>query len=182
MTHAATCVTGVLLVGGASARFGSPKALARIGERTFAELAWERLEWCDERLAFGKVADGLTLPFPLRDDGRDVRAPLAGLVAGLKAARCDLVVALPVDVPVITDGVLRSLASACVGHAAVPQTGPLPGAYRRSSLRVLAGRLHAGDLALRAAVDELDARIVAIDPNLLVNVNRLEDMPLVLPH
>jgi hypothetical protein len=34
---------------------------------------------------------------------------------------------------------------------------------------------------LRAAADELDARIVEIDPSLLVNVNRLEDMPLVLP-
>jgi molybdopterin-guanine dinucleotide biosynthesis protein A len=84
-------------------------------------------------------------------------------------------------VPAITDGVLRLLASACVGHAAVPQSGPLPGAYRRSSLPVLARRLHAGDLALCAAADELDTRIVQIDPSLLVNVNRLEDMPLVLP-
>lgn len=182
MGHPATCVTGVLLVGGASSRFGSPKALARIGEETFAERAWQRLAWCDERLAFGKVADGLPLPFPVHDDASDVRAPLAGLVAGLKAARCDLVVAVPVDVPAITDGVLRLLASACVEDAAVPQIGPLPGAYRRSSLPVLARRLHAGDLALRAAVDELDARIVEIDPNLLVNVNRLEDMLLVPPH
>ena len=54
-------VTGVLLVGGESRRFGSPKALARLGEKTFADIAWERLAWCDERLACGKLADGLPL-------------------------------------------------------------------------------------------------------------------------
>jgi molybdenum cofactor guanylyltransferase len=173
-------VTGVLLVGGASARFGSPKALARLGEKTLAERAWERLAWCDERLAFGKVADGLALPFPLHDDGSNVRAPLAGLVAGLSAARHDVVVALPVDMPSITDEALRSLASACAGEAAVPQTGPLPGAYRRSALDVLARRLSAGELALRAALDELDVRVVEIDPSVLANVNHLEDL-LLLP-
>ena len=61
-------VTGVLLVGGGSRRFGSPKALARIGEKTFADTAWERLAWCDERLACGKLVDGLALGFPVRDD------------------------------------------------------------------------------------------------------------------
>ncbi|HSP72671.1 MAG TPA: NTP transferase domain-containing protein, partial [Gaiellaceae bacterium] len=58
-------LTGVLLVGGASRRFGSPKALARIGGETLAERTWRVLgEACDERLAVGKAADGLPLPFP----------------------------------------------------------------------------------------------------------------------
>jgi molybdopterin-guanine dinucleotide biosynthesis protein A len=172
-----TGVTGVLLVGGASRRFGSPKALARHEGKTFAELAWERLAWCDERLAFGKVADGLELPFALHDDGTEIRAPLAGLVAGLRAARHQLVVALPVDLPLLTDSVLPTLGSACVGDAAVPQTGPLPGAYRRSALPVLERRLRDGDLALRAAVGELAATVVNVDPAALVNVNRPGDAP-----
>jgi molybdopterin-guanine dinucleotide biosynthesis protein A len=33
-------LTGVLLVGGASTRFGSPKALARLDGRTLAAIAW----------------------------------------------------------------------------------------------------------------------------------------------
>src|SRR5213592_996224 len=69
-------VTGVLLVGGASRRFGSPKALAWCGEKTFADIAWERLAWCDERLACGKLLDGLPLRFPVRNDDSPVRAPL----------------------------------------------------------------------------------------------------------
>lgn len=71
-------LTGVLLVGGASARFGAPKALARAGRETLAERGWRVLgEACDERLAVGKAGE-LELPFEIRDDGSDVRAPIAG--------------------------------------------------------------------------------------------------------
>jgi molybdopterin-guanine dinucleotide biosynthesis protein A len=170
-------VTGVLLVGGASRRFGSPKALARIGAKTFADVAWNRLAWCDERLACGKVLDALPLRFPVRDDDSPVRAPLAGVIAGLRAARFDVVVALPVDLPLITDEALQALASACSGDAAVPQTGPLPGAYRRSALPVLERRLRAGELALAAALEELETRAVEVDPSLLANINRPQDLP-----
>jgi molybdenum cofactor guanylyltransferase len=178
---AAACsegVTGVLLVGGASRRFGSPKALARIGEKTFADVAWERLAWCDERLACGKLVDRLPLRFPVRDDESRVRAPLAGVVAGLRAARFDVIVALPVDLPLVTDEALKALVSACDRDAAVPQTGPLPGAYRRSALPILERRLRTGELALAAALDELEKSVVGLDPSVLANVNHPEDLPL----
>ena len=169
-------MTGILLVGGGSRRFGSPKALARLDGQTLAEAAWDKLAWCDERLAFGKAGDRLALPFPVQDDVSAVRAPIAGLVAGLRAARHDVAVALPVDVPLITEDALRELCAACAGDAAVPQTGPLPGAYRRSALPVLERRLRAGELTLAAAVDELETRIVEIDGALLANLNRPEDL------
>jgi molybdopterin-guanine dinucleotide biosynthesis protein A len=170
-------VTGVLLVGGKSRRFGSPKALARLGEKTFADIAWERLAWCDERLACGKLVDSLPLRFPVRDDESPVRAPLAGVVAGLRAARFDVIVALPVDLPLVTDEALEALARACSGDASVPQTGPLPGAYRRSALPVLERRLRRGELALVAALDELETRVVELDPGVLANVNHPQDLP-----
>jgi molybdopterin-guanine dinucleotide biosynthesis protein A len=172
-------VTGVLLVGGESRRFGSPKALARLGGKTFADIGWERLAWCDERLACGKLVDGLPLRFSVRDDGSRVRAPLAGVVAGLRAARFDVIVALPVDLPLVTDQALQALASACSGDAAVPQTGPLPGAYHRSALPVLERRLRAGQLALFAALEELETRVVGLDPGALANVNHRQDLTLI---
>lgn len=169
-------LTGVLLVGGASRRFGSPKALARLGDETLAERAWRLLgEACDDRLAVGKAADALDLPFPVLDDGSDVRAPLAGMVAGLRAAATELCVLLPVDVPAMTAAGIHALAAACAA-AAVPPSGPLPGAYRRSALAVLERRLAHGELELRAAVAELDTRIVNLDPAVLVNVNTPDDL------
>lgn len=169
-------LSGILLVGGSSSRFGSPKALAELDGEALAERAWRLLgEVCDERIAVGKGRDGLELPFPLLDDGSEVRAPLAGLVAGLRAASNDVAVVVPVDCPLLDTASLRVLGSACRA-AAVPQTGPLPGAYARAALPVLERRLAAGTLRLRDAVAELDAAVVELDPALLANVNTRADL------
>jgi molybdopterin-guanine dinucleotide biosynthesis protein A len=169
-------LTGVLLVGGASTRFGSPKALAQFGGTTLADRAWRLLgEACDERIAVGKRADGLELPFDLLDDGTDVRAPIAGVVAGLRAARHELAVVIPVDVPLLTVAALHELAAAC-RDVAMPPSGPLPGAYRRTALPQLERALADDRLALRAAIADLDVTIVDLDAALLVNVNTPGDV------
>ena len=158
-------VTGVLLVGGASRRFGSPKALAQIDGETLAARAWRLLgEVCEERIAVGKTADALPLPFPVLDDGSPVRAPIAGVVAGLRAAGTDVCVFLPVDCPLLSAESLLRLANAA---PAVPPTGPLPGAYVRAALPQLERKLSSGDYSLR----DVDATIVELDPRELVNVN-----------
>jgi molybdopterin-guanine dinucleotide biosynthesis protein A len=157
-------LTGVLLVGGASVRFGSPKALAVLGGETLAERAWRVLgEACDERIAVGKQADGLGLPFALVDDGSDVRAPIAGVVAGLRAAAHDLCVVLPVDCPRVLPATLRVLGD----RTAVPQTGPLPGGYAKAMLPELERRLRAGELSLRG----VNRDVVQVDELELVDVD-----------
>jgi molybdopterin-guanine dinucleotide biosynthesis protein A len=169
-------LSGVLLIGGASRRFGSPKALARVGDTTLAARAWDLLGGvCAERIAVGKAEDRLALPFPVVDDGAAVRAPLAGVVAGLRAASHELCVVVPVDVPRLTAAALIELADACL-DAAVPQTGPLPAALQRRVLPALERRLAGGRLALHEALAELDTRVVHLDPELLVNVNTTGDL------
>jgi molybdopterin-guanine dinucleotide biosynthesis protein A len=168
--------TGVLLLGGMSRRFGSVKALAPLGEETLAERGWRALgDAFPHRLAVGKAADQLGFPFPLLDDGISVRAPIAGVVAGLREAPTDVSVFLPVDCPLVTAEALLELAEACA-DAAVPQTGPLPGAYAKSTLPVLEARLAAGEIALDEALTELDVRTVELDPDLLANVNTERDL------
>jgi molybdenum cofactor guanylyltransferase len=166
-------LTGVLLVGGASSRFGSPKPLARLRGRTLAEIGWETLAFCDERIAVGKVADGLELPFSVLDDGSEVRAAIAGVVAGLRAAVHEVAVVLPVDTPLVTPASLRALADAC-RDAAVPQTGPLPGAYRKTALPAL----ESGELSLRRAIAALDVAQLDLDPAELVNINTPDELEL----
>jgi molybdopterin-guanine dinucleotide biosynthesis protein A len=169
-------LTGVLLVGGASTRFGSPKALAQFDGETLADRAWRLLgDACDERIAVGKREDGLELPFDLLDDGTDVRAPIAGVVAGLRAAQHDVAVVIPVDMPLLTAAALHELAAAC-RDVAIPASGPLPGAYRRSALPELERALADDRLALRAAIADLDVAIVELDAALLVNVNTPDDV------
>jgi aminoglycoside 6-adenylyltransferase len=155
--------TGLLLVGGASERFGSPKALAPFRGEPLAERAWRILgETFEEVLAVGKGAV-LELPFPVLDDGSEERAPVFGLLAGLRAASHDVAVALPVDCPLVTPELLRSLAEV---HA-VPQTGPLPGVYSKADLPELEARVARGELSLRG----VNETVLEADEKLLLNVN-----------
>jgi molybdenum cofactor guanylyltransferase len=154
--------TGVLLVGGASTRFGSPKALARFGGGTLAERAWRTLgEVFDARIAVGK--GDLELPFPVVVEPAEPQAPIAGVITGLRAGATHDVVVLPVDCPLVTAALLRELAEA----RAVTQTGPLPGAYSRDDLPELERRLAAGDYSLRG----VNPRELEADERLLANVN-----------
>ena len=147
MTRSRLAATGVLLVGGASARFGSPKALALFRGETLAERGHRLLaEVCDEVVAVGKAGELGGLPFPVVDDGTAERAPIHGLIAGLRRATHDVVVALPVDMPLVTADAIRALGRA----GAVPGARvPLPGAYPRRLLGPLEARVAAGELSLR---------------------------------
>jgi molybdenum cofactor guanylyltransferase len=173
-----TQVTGVLLVGGGSSRFGSPKALALLDGEPLAVRAHRVLEDAFDRvIAVGKEGDALPLPFPVRDDGSDERAAIVGVAASLRLAETEACVVLPTDMPFVTAELLRTLADAIEGvDAAVVQTGPLPGAYRRSALSVLQRRIAAGELALRGALSELATRVVEANPELLRNVNTPADL------
>ncbi len=156
--------TGILLLGGASERFGSPKALALFRGETLAERGYRLLsEVCDEVIAVGKEADELDVPFPVLDDAVEERAAAYGVVAGLRAATHETCVVLPVDCPRVTPELLRALAEA----EAVPQTGPLPGVYTKAMVRLLEERIAGGELSLRG----VNEHVLELDERLLANAN-----------
>ena len=152
----------MLLVGGASARFGSPKPLARFRGESLAARGWRILgEAFPRRLAVGKGE--LEFPFDVVVEPPEPQAPIVGVITGLRVATTDVAVFLPVDCPLVTPALLRELGAA----RAVTQTGPLPGAFARSDLPELERRLAAGDYSLRG----LNPRVVEADPRLLANAN-----------
>jgi molybdenum cofactor guanylyltransferase len=165
-------LTGIVLVGGASSRFGSPKASAEFEGETLAERAWRLLgEVCDERIAVGRCEG---LPFPsLTDEGT---GPVAAIAAGLRAAAHDVAVVVPVDMPLLTADSLRVLAGAC-RDAAVAQAGPLPCVLAR---RVLPS-FETGERRLRTVLDGLDTASVDLDDRLLANVNTPADLDTLAP-
>jgi len=156
-----------VLVGGASRRFGSPKAFARFEGETLAERAWRLLgEICDERVAVGEVEG---LPFPaLADVGT---GPVAAIAAGLRNAAHEVAVVVPVDMPLLTGEALRALAAAC-RDAAVAQAGPLPCAVARRTLPAF----EAGERRLRTVLAGLDTARVELEERLLANVNEPGDL------
>jgi molybdopterin-guanine dinucleotide biosynthesis protein A len=154
-------LTGILLVGGTSRRFGSPKAQARFEGETLAERAWRLLaEACDERLVVG--GEGLA------DPGT---GPVAAIGVGLGAATNEVAIVVPVDMPLLTAVALRQLANAC-REAAVAQAGPLPCAVARS----VRPAFETGELRLRTVLDGLDTARIELDERLLANVNTPADL------
>ncbi len=154
-------LTGILLVGGASTRFGSPKELAEYDGETLADRAWRLLEEvCDERLAVG--GGGLT------DPGT---GPVAAIAAGLRVASHEVAVVIPVDMPLLTGEALRLLTGAC-RDAAVAQAGPLPCAVARRTLPAF----ETGERRLRIVLDGLDTVRIELEEELLANVNTQADL------
>jgi molybdenum cofactor guanylyltransferase len=165
-------LSGILLVGGSSSRFGSSKALAQLEGETLAERAWRLLgDACDERIAVGGN-DGL--PFPaLADTGT---GPVAAIAVGLRSAAHDIAVVIPVDMPLLTTDALRRLAGAC-RDAAVAQQGPLPCALAHRTLPAF----ETGERRLRTVLDGLDTAHIELDPSLLANVNEPADLRRIAP-
>ena len=154
-------LSGILLVGGASSRFGSPKELAEFEGETLAERAWRLLEdTCDERLAVGRGG--------LADPGT---GPVAAIAAGLRAATNQIAVVIPIDMPLLTPTALRLLAAAC-RDAATAQHGPLPCAVARRTLPAF----ETGELRLRAVLDGLDTARIELEEKLLANINEPSDL------
>ncbi len=156
-------LTGILLVGGASSRFGSPKELAEYGGETLGDRAWRLLgEACDERLKVG--------PGGLADPGT---GPVAAIAAALRAASHEVAVVIPVDMPLLTVEALHALADAC-RDAAVAQDGPLPCAVARRWRR----SFETEERRLRTVLAALDTAHIELDPALLLNVNTPGDVGL----
>lgn len=149
-------MTGVLLVGGASVRFGSSKEHAEYDGETLRARAWRLLgDACEERIAVGR--DGLD------DPGT---GPVAAIAVGLRAASHDVAIVIPVDMPLLTVAALHALADAC-RDAAVAQRGPLPCAVARDMLSAF----ETGERRLRTVLAGLDTATVELDERVLANVN-----------
>jgi molybdopterin-guanine dinucleotide biosynthesis protein A len=156
-------LTGILLAGGASTRFGSPKELARYEGETLGGRAWRILgEACNERIRVG--------PGGIDDPGT---GPVAAIAAGLRAASHDLAVVIPVDMPLLTAAALLELAAAC-RDAAVAQDGPLPCAIARRALPAF----ETDERRLRTVLAGLDTAEIDLDAALLLNVNTPADVEL----
>ena len=188
------CCTGVVLAGGASARFsGALKGLLPLGDRRIVDRVLDALGTsCDDLLVVANdPAIGHALPgVPVHGDARPERGSLIGLYSGVSHVRHGaLVVAW--DMPFVSPELLRELREIGEAHAvAVLPEGPrgpepLYAYYPASSATVIQRQIASGILRLGALVDVLPGRVVlpldAVarfgDPEqLFVNVNTPHDL------
>jgi molybdenum cofactor guanylyltransferase len=160
-------VLGAVLAGGQSSRFGSDKALARLGDATLLERAVAVLAGqCDKVIVVGA-------PHGIADWPEAGLGPLGGVAASLRAAEgYDAVLTTGVDTLGLPDDLLRQLSPA----PAYLDTQPIVGLWPIEALSTLEAMITEGSkLAVRAFAERIGARPVKLDGS-PANVNTREDL------
>ncbi|MGQ0608178.1 MAG: molybdenum cofactor guanylyltransferase [Chloroflexota bacterium] len=184
--------SGIVLAGGASRRMGTDKRLIQVdGAPMLRRVADAVNAAIDELIVVVSARDPLPgavlrgLGARMVVDRRTDAGPLAGLEAGLVAARCERVIAVAGDMPWLEPALLRRLlahldraAADAVAVATDRGREPLLAAYRRSpALAAATLLLDAGERRLGSLLDRLRVTTV-IDPagRSAVNVNEPADL------
>lgn len=189
---------GVILAGGASTRFGAPKALARVGGRRIVDRVRAALSAVTDDVVVSANEPALFADLGLETRPDDVAGfgPLGGIRTALRWAAergrsSALVVAC--DMPLVSIDLLRLIAYRAVeteADAVVPESGgrrgiePLCAWYSVGSLPPIERMMEAGERAIHRLIDGIRADVIPLDevrktgdPHILfLNVNTADDL------
>jgi molybdenum cofactor guanylyltransferase len=191
-------VIGAILAGGASRRFGAPKALARLGGATLLTRVGTALieAGAEPIVVGGEPDDASSAGYGWLPDASGGPGPLRGLVSALRHTASWGVhgcVCLACDTPFLPPELLRHLVSeaAVTGASAVaaasernPQGEPLCAWYSTVALAIAESRLAAGDRRMRDLLASLQPVVLSLaevreygDPeHIFLNINTADDM------
>lgn len=161
-------VTGIIVAGGLSRRFGSDKASASLRGRPLLQWVRDALAPAVDEIVIVTAA-GQTLP-PMHpaipatvvEDREPERGPLAGLAAGFAVAASPVCFATSCDAPLLRTTVVERIIGALGDHDAVlPEVGgfqqPLTAVYRREPC------LAAAEAALASGANKVIDAFAALD-------------------
>jgi molybdopterin-guanine dinucleotide biosynthesis protein A len=176
--------TLLVLAGGESRRMGRPKAWLEVGEKSLVRWVVDGLSpaFSDVVVAFAEPEQIEELiPYRIVFDRKASAGPLAGLEAGLTAARNEITFAIACDMPYVTQAVAQIAVAAVRGSdAAIPRIEgrpePVCGAYRRTALPAITAALNAGMYKASDLVDQLDVTwLEGLDAHLFRSLNTPDD-------
>lgn len=185
LIHNPSSVRGVVLVGGQSHRFGSPKALFAVNNKPMARVVAEimRLANIEEVFVVGDsqiTADAIGLTFVA--DSYPGQGPLGGLITALRAVSTGILCVLPCDVPRISANRIAVLIKVLIDidetDLAILMTDRehwLCSSWRVSTcLPVLEKCFAEGERAIHRAVGSLSIERVPATKAEMLNVNTLQ--------
>ncbi len=177
--------TLVVLAGGDSRRMGRPKAWIEVGDTVLLRYVVERLApaFSEVVVSFGEPEQMEQLvPYRVVFDRKRGAGPLAGLEAGLIAARHDVLFAVACDMPYVTQTTAQlAVAAARNSDAAIARHDglfePVCGAYRKTALPAIVGALDAGNYTAHDVAESLDVTwLEGLDPAEFESLNTPADL------
>lgn len=174
---------GIVLAGGRGRRLGGSKAKAIVADRPLLHwpLAALRAVLADVAVVAKRGGELPTLPadVALWVEPPAPQHPLAGIVHALRVADGRAVLVCAVDLPLVDADTVRRLVASRDGSSAVVAAAdgrlqPLLGVYEPAALAALSRA--PADAPLTDVVSALAPRIVAVSREVLINVNRPNDI------
>ncbi|HES57800.1 MAG TPA: molybdenum cofactor guanylyltransferase [Firmicutes bacterium] len=190
-------LTGIVLAGGYSERFGADKARIIWRGRELCQHVAERMRSCAGSILFVVREDQRGLAWPgdavVCDDPALPPGPMRGIATGLMRIETEMAAVAAVDCPLLNPRLYLALASSLVAAdagalSAVPawdgRLQPLVAVYRRDASKALLRAIERGERSLSRALAALDsirlseAWCRAIDPAgaSFSNINTADDL------
>jgi molybdopterin-guanine dinucleotide biosynthesis protein A len=145
----------IILAGGRSSRMGANKALVLFRGKPLIQYAIDlACSFSTDILISSNTGDLGDLGFPVVNDIFTVKAPLAGVHAGLKSSRSDWNLVLTCDMPNVTKGMVDRLLAALDDNlrVVIPHHNgffePLCGFYHRGLIPLIERNFLAGKLSM----------------------------------
>lgn len=186
MTSSKRDVSGLILAGGASRRFGSDKSRHPLAGRPMIEYVFDAMNGVVEDVFVSVArADMFTgLPVEHLTDRFPDAGPLAGLHAGLLRCRTSWLLAAACDMPFLTRGVLERLMDArsadsgpVVARSSDGCLQPLCALYPKGMLAAVETALQEGRYALLDLLDQVgpvtEISVLSVSVR---NINRPQDL------
>jgi molybdopterin-guanine dinucleotide biosynthesis protein A len=173
-------VIGIVLAGGLGRRMGAPKATALLAGRPLIAYPLEALRSvCDGVVIVAKRDSELPAEVERWDEPDQPRHPIAGIRHALERADGPILVCAA-DMPFVTAAVLRQIAAElrpgvkAVAASSEGELQPLLAAYAPEALELL--QVAPPDEPLRRTVESLTPALVAVEPEVVFNVNTPGDL------
>ena len=163
-------ISGVILAGGLSSRFGQDKGLLQLAGKPLVKLVLDTVDnVVDEKIVVVSCREQVDKYLKATDastriivDKTDVHSPLAGALTGFEEARGEYSLLLPCDTPFASRDILSLLLELCTGrNACIPRrpngyVEPLQAVYRTGpALEASNAAFLAGSLDMQAMLDRL---------------------------
>lgn len=179
-------VTGLILAGGRSRRFGSDKARYPVEGRPMIHRVYDVLAEVAGTVLLSTGSDVVVTDLPVRvvEDLVPGAGPLAGMQAGLRVVETPWLLVVACDLPFLTTAALQQLIAerapdvdAVVAATPAGRAQPLCAVYRCTIRPQVDAALESGRFAVHALLDRLPhVRYVTLPEAVLRNVNRPSDL------
>ena len=184
--------TAVILAGGRSRRFGSPKSNASFGGKNLITIAIDlAIKICDRVIVIqGDEINPLHPEIKSYRDILDGKGPLGGIQSALTFCETENIVVLPVDMPLLCSDIYKHLASnrnMDKPVVAISQKGmePLVSIWFKSNLTTINRSIENNNLSLWSCLEKLNTTKIEfaklypeIPEDCFYNINTKEDLEL----